>query len=39
MVKNVITIDSSETVKVAAKLMNEKEIGSLVVLEEKKLRA
>ena len=38
MVKNVITIDSNETVKVAAKLMSDREIGSLVVLEEKKVR-
>ena len=38
MVKNVITIDSNQTVKVAAKLMSDKEIGSLVVLEEKKVR-
>ena len=38
MVKNVITVDSNETVKAAAKLMSEKEIGSLVVLQDKKVR-
>lgn len=36
MVKDVITIEASSTVKEAAEIMNQFEIGSLIVIEDKK---
>ena len=39
MVKEIITVDENSSVKEAVDIMNEFQIGSLIVLEKKKLRA